>query len=226
MFFVPYGCHHTNGLWSGCSSPMTPLRARVEKGRLVLDEPTILPDRTIIDLVADDEGDDLTDEERRALHEALFASWKSAEAGRLRGSGLRRHPRRTIHRRLYRQSPYLVPAASCSRHSLAHLLCPMPGRGQGACDLARTAQRRATAAHKVDVPFLWGAWRPVLGPSGAPLPSGLTRKLRRVNEIIDTATNQEVAGKLSVSRVSGPRRQAPVPPQPSVLGASAHPGVA
>lgn len=33
---------------------------------------------------ADDEGDDLTDEERRALHEALSASWKSAEAGRLR----------------------------------------------------------------------------------------------------------------------------------------------
>jgi hypothetical protein len=63
---------------------MSPLRARVEKGRLVLDEPTTLPDGTIIDLVADDEGDDLTDEERRALHEALAASWKSAEAGRLR----------------------------------------------------------------------------------------------------------------------------------------------
>jgi hypothetical protein len=31
-----------------------------------------------------DEGDDLTEEERRALHEALSASWKSAEAGRLR----------------------------------------------------------------------------------------------------------------------------------------------
>jgi hypothetical protein len=38
----------------------------------------------VIDLVADDEGDDLTDEERRAPHEALAASWKSAEAGRLR----------------------------------------------------------------------------------------------------------------------------------------------
>jgi hypothetical protein len=32
----------------------------------------------------DDEGDDLTDEERRALHGALSASWKSAEAGHLR----------------------------------------------------------------------------------------------------------------------------------------------
>ena len=35
---------------------MSPLRARVEKGRLVLDEPTTLPDGTVIDLVADDKG--------------------------------------------------------------------------------------------------------------------------------------------------------------------------
>lgn len=63
---------------------MSPLRAPVEKGRLVLDEPRTLPEGTVVDLVADDEGDDLTDEERRVLHEALAASWKSAEAGRLR----------------------------------------------------------------------------------------------------------------------------------------------
>lgn len=62
---------------------MSPLRARVEKGRLVLDEPTTLPDGTVIDLVADDEGDNLTEDERRILHEALEASWKSAETGRL-----------------------------------------------------------------------------------------------------------------------------------------------
>ena len=37
-----------------------------------------------MDLVADDEGDDLTDEERRALHEALASSWRSAEAGQLK----------------------------------------------------------------------------------------------------------------------------------------------
>ena len=63
---------------------MSPLRARVENGRLVLDAPTTLPEGTVIDLVADDEGDDLTDDERRALHETLSASWKSAEAGNLR----------------------------------------------------------------------------------------------------------------------------------------------
>ena len=63
---------------------MSGLRARVEKGRLVLDEPTTLPDGTVVDLVADDEGDDLTEDERRALHDALSASWTSGEARRLR----------------------------------------------------------------------------------------------------------------------------------------------
>jgi hypothetical protein len=63
---------------------MSPLQARVKKGRLVLDEPTNLPEGTVVDLVADDEGDDLTDDERRALHETLSSSWRSAEAGRLR----------------------------------------------------------------------------------------------------------------------------------------------
>ena len=65
---------------------MSPLRARVEKGRLILDEPTTLPDGTVIDLVADDEGDDLTDEDRRALHAALSESWASVEAGRVRSA--------------------------------------------------------------------------------------------------------------------------------------------
>jgi hypothetical protein len=60
----------------GCLSG---LRARVEKDRLIRDEPTTLPDGTVVDLVLDEEGDDLTDEERRAFHEALSASWKWAE---------------------------------------------------------------------------------------------------------------------------------------------------
>src|SRR5262249_43636771 len=48
------------------------------------DEPTTLPEGTVIDLVADDDGDDLTDDERQALHEALSASWNAAEAGHVR----------------------------------------------------------------------------------------------------------------------------------------------
>jgi len=63
---------------------MSPLQARVKNGRLQLDEPTTLPDGTVIDLVADDAGDDLSPEERLALHDALTASWQSAEAGQLR----------------------------------------------------------------------------------------------------------------------------------------------
>jgi hypothetical protein len=62
---------------------MSPLRARVEKGRLLLDEPTELPDGTVIDLVADDEGDDLSEGERQALHDALSNSWASVESGRV-----------------------------------------------------------------------------------------------------------------------------------------------
>lgn len=66
------------------SARMMPLRARVENGRLQLDTPTELPDGTEVDLVADDGGDDLTDSERQALHEALSKSSASAEAGNLR----------------------------------------------------------------------------------------------------------------------------------------------
>lgn len=63
---------------------MSPLRAHVQNGRIVLDEPTTLREGTIIDLVADDEGDDLTDKERHALHNALLTSQASAENGPLR----------------------------------------------------------------------------------------------------------------------------------------------
>ena len=63
---------------------MMRLRARVENGRLQLDEPTELPDGTELDLVADDEGDDLEDHEREALHKALLQSFASAQAGNLR----------------------------------------------------------------------------------------------------------------------------------------------
>lgn len=63
---------------------MSPPRAHLDKGRLVLAEPTTLPEGTVVDLVADDDGDDLTDDQRRARHAALSLSWQSAEAGRLR----------------------------------------------------------------------------------------------------------------------------------------------
>jgi hypothetical protein len=61
---------------------MSGFRARVQNGRLVIDEPTDLPEGTVLDLVVDDEGDDLTDEERAALHDALRQSAEELKAGR------------------------------------------------------------------------------------------------------------------------------------------------
>lgn len=50
------------------------LRAHVAHGRIILDEPTDLPEGTVLDLVADDEGDDLDEEERQKLEAALAES--------------------------------------------------------------------------------------------------------------------------------------------------------
>ena len=63
---------------------MNPLRARVRSGRLVLDEPTSLPEGTVLDLVADDEGDDLEPAERRALDDAIARAWPGIMDGHLR----------------------------------------------------------------------------------------------------------------------------------------------
>lgn len=60
------------------------IRARVEQGRLIVDEPTSLPDGTVLDLVIDDGGDDLDEADRERLHAHLAASWRSAQAGRTR----------------------------------------------------------------------------------------------------------------------------------------------
>ncbi len=61
---------------------MSHLRAKVENGRLIVDEPTTLPDGTLLDLVLDDESDDLSDKDREALHAALTRSSASLEEGR------------------------------------------------------------------------------------------------------------------------------------------------
>ena len=63
---------------------MTELRAKVTNGRLVLDEPTDLPEGTVLDLVLDDEGDDLDAVERQALDKAIAKAWEQVLAGRAR----------------------------------------------------------------------------------------------------------------------------------------------
>lgn len=59
------------------------LKARVRGGRLVVDEPTDLPDGTEVDLLPLDPGDWLDEADRAALHAALRDSDADIEAGRL-----------------------------------------------------------------------------------------------------------------------------------------------
>jgi hypothetical protein len=60
------------------------IRASVVAGRLVVDEQTDLPEGTVLDLVLDDEGDNLDEAERAALHQALNVSHQQARAGQTR----------------------------------------------------------------------------------------------------------------------------------------------
>lgn len=59
------------------------LKARVQNGRFVVDEPTELPEGTELDLLPLDPGDWLDPEDRAALHRALAASQEDVERGRL-----------------------------------------------------------------------------------------------------------------------------------------------
>jgi hypothetical protein len=54
----------------------------VKNGRLVVDEPTSLPEGTVLDLVVDDEGDDLDAAERALRDEALLKAWHQAQSGK------------------------------------------------------------------------------------------------------------------------------------------------
>lgn len=59
------------------------LKARVKAGRLVVDEPTDLPEGTEIELRPLDPGDWLNEEDRAALHQALTDSDEDVKTGRL-----------------------------------------------------------------------------------------------------------------------------------------------
>jgi hypothetical protein len=67
---------------------MQPLKAHVRNGRLLLDEPTDLPEGDVVELVQLDDvlasgGDDLDDDERVALQRDIEASFDEEEAGQL-----------------------------------------------------------------------------------------------------------------------------------------------
>ena len=59
------------------------LKARVHDGRLLVDEPTDLPEGTEVELLALDPGDWLDEADRAALHKALSESDADVAAGRL-----------------------------------------------------------------------------------------------------------------------------------------------
>jgi len=59
------------------------IKARVRDGRLVVDEPTDLPDGTEVELLPLDSGDWLDEADRVALHEALRESDADVAAGKL-----------------------------------------------------------------------------------------------------------------------------------------------
>jgi hypothetical protein len=61
---------------------MQPLKARVHNGRLVLDEPTELPEGEVVYLQLLD-SDDMSDEEREALHESIRESIEQMNNGQL-----------------------------------------------------------------------------------------------------------------------------------------------
>jgi hypothetical protein len=61
---------------------MVSYTAHVKNGRLVLDEPTELPEGASVELLPAD-NDDLDDEDRAALHAALEEGDAEANAGKL-----------------------------------------------------------------------------------------------------------------------------------------------
>jgi hypothetical protein len=60
------------------------LRARVTNGRIVLDEPTDLPEGTVLELVPGVEVDELADEDREKLHASIRRGLEQGVRGEAR----------------------------------------------------------------------------------------------------------------------------------------------
>jgi hypothetical protein len=77
------GCNRLLGGRSSDSLVHMTIKARVRAGRLVVDEPTELPEGTEVELLPLDPGDWLDDADRAALHQALRESDADVAADRL-----------------------------------------------------------------------------------------------------------------------------------------------
>ena len=58
------------------------ISARVINGKTTVEEPTELPEGTVLDLVLDDGGDDLDEEERTALNAHLARAYAQIQQGK------------------------------------------------------------------------------------------------------------------------------------------------
>ncbi len=77
-------CRTTNG--RDTLGAMIRLKAHVRGGRLLVDEPTDLPEGAEVELIAADSWDALDDTDRERLHTALAASEEHVREGRLRSA--------------------------------------------------------------------------------------------------------------------------------------------
>ena len=80
---APVGCSALLGGPSSGTLLLMPIKARVRAGRLVVDEPTELPEGAEVELLPLDPGDWLDEADRAALHEALRESEADVTGGRL-----------------------------------------------------------------------------------------------------------------------------------------------
>ena len=69
--------------WPDVTLILVTIKAHVRAGRLVVDEPTNLPDGTEVELLPLDPGDWLDEADRAALHAALAQSQTDVAAGRM-----------------------------------------------------------------------------------------------------------------------------------------------
>ena len=67
----------------GILSGMQALKAHVRSGRIVVDDPTNLPEGTELYLVPGDDGDELDAEDRAELHQAIEESERELDAGKV-----------------------------------------------------------------------------------------------------------------------------------------------
>jgi hypothetical protein len=58
------------------------IRGRVQGGRLLVDEPVDLPDGSEVELAVIDDGDDLDEEDRAQLHEAIRLAQAEMDEGK------------------------------------------------------------------------------------------------------------------------------------------------